>query len=53
MRFVFGEEKVTPRFVEENREGALQIFTAGHIPRRAIEDLGFDESECVPVINVD
>ena len=53
MRFVFGEEKVTPRFVEENREGALQIFTAGYIPRRAIEDLGFDESECVPVINVD
>ena len=46
---IFGEDQVTPAFVENNRESAFQIFTEGHVPYRASADLGFAQSECLPV----
>ena len=55
MEKLFGEDQVTPRFVENNREAAFEIFTAGSIPMRAHHDLGFEAKECLPtpVVNVD
>ena len=49
MEKIFGEDQVTPRFVENNRESALEIFTPGNIPMRAHHELGFEQSECLPV----